>query len=100
MDSHVLPSLCFAGKCTKISVLEIPLFLHEYFMFLELSLLLIFCIPFMEWDVILKSKVVPISPQRMVFVVVRSLPCLESVKPEALLLHCLSNFGEFGLYIF
>lgn len=74
MDSHVLPHLCFAGKYTETSALETPLLvLHGYFMFLELSLLRIFCIPFIEWDLIAKSEVVQISPQRMIVVVVRNL---------------------------
>lgn len=38
MDSHVLPYFCFQGKHIKMSALKTPLlFLHEYFMFLELN---------------------------------------------------------------
>lgn len=100
MDSHVLSYLCFAGKCTKMSALEtLLLLLHEYFMFLWLSLLLSFCILFIEWSLIAKTKVALISLQRMIVVVVRNLLCLKSVKQETLLLHYLSNFGGFGLYI-
>lgn len=69
-------------------------------MFLELSMVLIFCIPLIEWDLIAKSKVVHISPERMMVVVVRNLPCLGSVNPETLLLYYLPNFVGFGLYIF
>lgn len=45
------------------------------------------------------TKVALISLQRMIVVVVRNLLCLKSVKQETLLLHYLSNFGGFGLYI-
>lgn len=60
-------------------------------MFLELRLLLFFCIPFIEWYLIVMGKVVLISPQRVIVIVVRKLSCLERIKTETLLPYYLSK---------
>lgn len=91
MDSHILAYL-FCWQMHKSECLGNPIVVFAWIFYVfRTEPASNFCIPFIEWDLISKDKTVLIIPHIMVVVIVRNLPCLESVKSETLLLHYLSK---------